>query len=63
MACLRVKILPILFDQKVPFGNIELDRLLFTADVFFSRALRDQQQVGFPLDIKLCYTLCCFLYI
>ncbi|XP_042374345.1 DNA polymerase epsilon catalytic subunit A-like [Zingiber officinale] len=29
----------------VPFGNIELDKLLFTADVFFSRALRDQQQV------------------
>ncbi|GAV76364.1 LOW QUALITY PROTEIN: DNA_pol_B domain-containing protein/DNA_pol_B_exo1 domain-containing protein/DUF1744 domain-containing protein [Cephalotus follicularis] len=29
----------------VPLGNIELDWLIFTADVFFSRALRDQQQV------------------
>ncbi|XP_015623163.1 DNA polymerase epsilon catalytic subunit A [Oryza sativa Japonica Group] len=29
----------------VPLGNFELDWLLFTADVFFSRALRDQQQV------------------
>ncbi|KAJ4832189.1 DNA polymerase epsilon catalytic subunit A [Turnera subulata] len=29
----------------VPLGNFELDWLIFTADVFFSRALRDQQQV------------------
>uniref|UniRef100_A0ACD5XVC0 Uncharacterized protein n=1 Tax=Avena sativa TaxID=4498 RepID=A0ACD5XVC0_AVESA len=29
----------------VPLGNFELDWLLFTADVFFSRALHDQQQV------------------
>ncbi|VAH03415.1 unnamed protein product [Triticum turgidum subsp. durum] len=29
----------------VPLGNLELDWLLFTADVFFSRALHDQQQV------------------
>ncbi|KAM7276901.1 hypothetical protein ACFE04_018767 [Oxalis oulophora] len=28
----------------VPLGNIELDWLIFTADVFFSRALRDQHQ-------------------
>jgi hypothetical protein len=31
--------------KQVPLGNFELDWLLFTADVFFSRALRDQQQV------------------
>ncbi|KAL9391175.1 hypothetical protein Peur_015095 [Populus x canadensis] len=29
----------------VPLGNFELDWLIFTADVFFSRALHDQQQV------------------
>ncbi|OVA03605.1 DNA-directed DNA polymerase [Macleaya cordata] len=29
----------------VPLGNFELDWLLFTADTFFSRALRDQQQI------------------
>ncbi|OWM73679.1 hypothetical protein CDL15_Pgr026779 [Punica granatum] len=29
----------------VPVGNFELDWLMFTADIFFSRALRDQQQV------------------
>ncbi|KAJ0973453.1 hypothetical protein J5N97_021412 [Dioscorea zingiberensis] len=29
----------------VPLGNFELDSLLFTADVFFSRVLRDQQQI------------------
>ncbi|KAJ3675811.1 hypothetical protein LUZ60_004853 [Juncus effusus] len=29
----------------VPMGNFELDWLLFIADVFYSRALRDQQQV------------------
>ncbi|XP_010557398.1 PREDICTED: DNA polymerase epsilon catalytic subunit A [Tarenaya hassleriana] len=29
----------------VPLGNFELDWLIFTADVFLSRALRDQQQV------------------
>ncbi|KAK6936184.1 DNA polymerase epsilon, catalytic subunit A, C-terminal [Dillenia turbinata] len=29
----------------VPLGNFELDWLIFTADVFYSRALRDQQQV------------------
>lgn len=33
------------FMQQVPIGNFEIDWLLFTADVFFSRALRDQQQV------------------
>ncbi|CAN1252331.1 DNA polymerase epsilon catalytic subunit A [Linum perenne] len=38
----------------VPLGNFEVDWILFTADVFFSRKLRDQQQVlwisndGFP---------------
>ncbi|OEL31457.1 DNA polymerase epsilon catalytic subunit A, partial [Dichanthelium oligosanthes] len=34
----------------VPLGNFELDWLLFTADVFFSRALRDQQQVLWMSD-------------
>ncbi|CAA6660705.1 unnamed protein product [Spirodela intermedia] len=29
----------------VPVGNFEPDWLLFTADVFFSRALRDKQQI------------------
>ncbi|XP_034688144.1 DNA polymerase epsilon catalytic subunit A-like [Vitis riparia] len=29
----------------VPLGNFEPDWLIFTADLFFSRALRDQQQV------------------
>ncbi|PSR89873.1 DNA polymerase epsilon catalytic subunit A like [Actinidia chinensis var. chinensis] len=29
----------------VPIGNFELDWLIHTADIFFSRALRDQQQV------------------
>lgn len=29
----------------VPVGNFELDWLIFTADIFFSRALHDQQQV------------------
>lgn len=29
----------------VPLGNFEFDWVMFTADVFFSRALRDQQQV------------------
>ncbi|XP_057456006.1 DNA polymerase epsilon catalytic subunit A-like [Lotus japonicus] len=29
----------------VPVGNFELDWLIFTADTFFSRALRDNQQV------------------
>ncbi|OAY51429.1 DNA polymerase epsilon catalytic subunit A [Manihot esculenta] len=29
----------------VPLGNFELDWLIFTADVFFSRALHDQQQL------------------
>ncbi|XP_050220537.1 DNA polymerase epsilon catalytic subunit A-like isoform X2 [Mercurialis annua] len=29
----------------VPLGNFELDWLIFTADVFISRALRDQQQL------------------
>eukprot|EP00268_Persea_americana_P026628 TRINITY_DN2608_c0_g1_i2.p1 TRINITY_DN2608_c0_g1~~TRINITY_DN2608_c0_g1_i2.p1 ORF type:complete len:2201 (+),score=389.42 TRINITY_DN2608_c0_g1_i2:181-6783(+) len=29
----------------VPLGNFELDWLLFTVDIFFSRALRDEQQV------------------
>ncbi|XP_059627348.1 DNA polymerase epsilon catalytic subunit A-like [Cornus florida] len=29
----------------VPLGNFELDWLIHTADIFFSRALRDQQQV------------------
>ncbi|RWW20751.1 hypothetical protein GW17_00015117 [Ensete ventricosum] len=32
--------------KQVPLGNFELDWLLYTADVFFSRALRDKQQVG-----------------
>lgn len=30
---------------QVPLGNFELDWLMHTADIFFSRALRDQQQV------------------
>lgn len=30
---------------QVPLGNFELDWLIYTADVIFSRALRDQQQV------------------
>ncbi|KAJ4724769.1 DNA polymerase epsilon catalytic subunit [Melia azedarach] len=29
----------------VPLGNFEPDWLMYTADVFFSRALRDQQQI------------------
>ncbi|TKY67092.1 DNA polymerase epsilon catalytic subunit A [Spatholobus suberectus] len=29
----------------VPLGNFELDWLIFTADIFFSRALHDNQQV------------------
>ncbi|GAB4856745.1 hypothetical protein Ancab_014659 [Ancistrocladus abbreviatus] len=29
----------------VPLGNFELDWLVYTADIFFSRALRDQQQL------------------
>ncbi|KAL2328488.1 hypothetical protein Fmac_021915 [Flemingia macrophylla] len=29
----------------VPLGNFELDWLVFSADIFFSRALRDNQQV------------------
>ncbi|KAF7120543.1 hypothetical protein RHSIM_Rhsim13G0107600 [Rhododendron simsii] len=29
----------------VPLGNFELDWLMHTSDIFFSRALRDQQQV------------------
>ncbi|MQL76823.1 hypothetical protein Taro_009221 [Colocasia esculenta] len=34
----------------VPLGNFELDWLLFTVDVFFSRALRDQQQILWVSD-------------
>ncbi|KAG9455053.1 hypothetical protein H6P81_007957 [Aristolochia fimbriata] len=34
----------------VPLGNFELDWLLYTADIFFSRALRDQQQVLWVSD-------------
>ncbi|XP_020701921.2 DNA polymerase epsilon catalytic subunit A isoform X1 [Dendrobium catenatum] len=34
----------------VPIGNFELDWLLFTADIFFSRALRDQQQLLWVSD-------------
>ncbi|KNA12254.1 hypothetical protein SOVF_127620 [Spinacia oleracea] len=29
----------------VPLGNLELDWIIYTIDIFFSRALRDQQQV------------------
>ncbi|KAI3992350.1 hypothetical protein MKX01_030071 [Papaver californicum] len=32
-------------NYQVPLGNFELDWLLFTADTFLSRALRDQQQL------------------
>lgn len=32
---------------QVPLGNFELDWLIYTADIIFSRALRDQQQVFF----------------
>ncbi|TYK05651.1 Retrotransposable element Tf2 [Cucumis melo var. makuwa] len=32
-------------EDKVPLGNIEVDWKIFTADIFFSRALYDQQQV------------------
>ncbi|KAG0453679.1 hypothetical protein HPP92_024983 [Vanilla planifolia] len=34
----------------VPIGNFELDWLLFIADTFFSRALRDQQQILWTSD-------------
>ncbi|GLU18367.1 hypothetical protein SLE2022_346730 [Rubroshorea leprosula] len=34
----------------VPLGNFEVDWLLFIADVFFSRALHDQQQVLWVSD-------------
>ncbi|XP_068311422.1 DNA polymerase epsilon catalytic subunit A-like [Pyrus communis] len=34
----------------VPLGNFEVDWLLHTADIFFSRALRDQQQVLWMSD-------------
>lgn len=30
---------------QVPIGNFDVDWLMHTADIFFSRALRDQQQV------------------
>jgi len=39
--------------KQVPLGNFELDWLLFTADVFFSRALRDQQQVSSILIMEV----------
>lgn len=32
--------------KQVPLGNFEVDWLIHTADIFFSRALRDQQQVS-----------------
>ncbi|KAI3739792.1 hypothetical protein L2E82_30203 [Cichorium intybus] len=35
---------------KVPLGNFELDWLIHTADVFFARALRDQQQILWVSD-------------
>jgi hypothetical protein len=31
---------------QVPLGNFEFDWLMFTVDTFFSRALRDNQQVS-----------------
>lgn len=34
-----------LLPNQVPVGNFEVDWLIHTADIFFSRALRDQQQV------------------
>ena len=42
--------LTIIFDltsllKQVPLGNFEVDWLVFTADVFFSRTLHDQQMV------------------
>lgn len=49
--------------KQVPLGNFELDWLLFTADVFFSRALRDKQQVGLFTSHKcvLGILLLCYL--
>ncbi|XP_068664091.1 DNA polymerase epsilon catalytic subunit A-like isoform X2 [Aristolochia californica] len=50
----------------VPLGNFELDWLLYTADMFFSRALRDQQQVlwisddGIPDLGGICEEDACF---
>ncbi|XP_060974894.1 uncharacterized protein LOC115698042 [Cannabis sativa] len=35
----------------VPLGNFELDWLIHTSDVIFSRALRDQQQVKARLKL------------
>ena len=32
--------------MQVPLGNLELDWIIYTIDVFFSRALRDNQQVS-----------------
>lgn len=42
------------FLLQVPLGNFELDWLIYTADTFFSRALRDKQQVlvSFPSCIN-----------
>ncbi|XP_020246667.1 DNA polymerase epsilon catalytic subunit A-like [Asparagus officinalis] len=34
----------------IPLGNFEVDWILFTADVLFSRALRDQQQILWTSD-------------
>ncbi|KAL4591685.1 hypothetical protein LXL04_004655 [Taraxacum kok-saghyz] len=34
----------------VPLGNFELDWLIHTADIFFARALRDQQQILWVSD-------------
>lgn len=48
----------IIFLQ-VPLGNFELDWLIFTADIFFSRALHDQQQVFYFYFFYL--QVCCFI--
>lgn len=37
--------------MQVPLGNFELDWLIHAADIFFSRALRDQQQVFLSANI------------
>lgn len=43
------------YPDQVPVGNFEVDWLLHTTDIFFSRALRDQQQV---FDLDICQHIC-----
>lgn len=44
--------------DQVPLGNLEVDWLLHTADIFFSRALRDQQQVSPDSFLLVVIILC-----